>query len=117
MKTEIVRNRRLSTDINVVSLFDEITYIINSIDNTPQSAKLIKIGKAVLLTNRPAKVDKGTPITTVAKKPIIADPIPAMCPIGCIANALMFPKMNPKANHNNAILNTNTSKGGFVSPL
>ncbi len=60
----------------------------------PQIKKPIKIGSVVFLTNPPINIAIGTAIT-VETKPFIAEPTPAMCPIGSIAKDRIFPKRNP----------------------
>ena len=55
----------------------------------------MKIGSAVNVTNFPITILMGTAIS-VEIKPVIAAPIPAICPTGSIAIALKFPNKNPK---------------------
>ena len=81
----------------------------------PQTAKPIKRGIAVISINRPIKVARGTAII-VARKPHIAAPIPAICPIGCMAKALIFPNIKPTQK---IIITKNTrriERLGFGSP-
>ena len=60
----------------------------------PQIKKPTNRGKAVLVIYAPIHVAIGTAII-VEVNPLIAAPIPAIWPIGSIANALVFPKRNP----------------------
>ena len=63
-------------------------------DKALQTKNPKKRGKAVPKTNLPIKVLIGTAII-VEINPVIAAPIPAICPIGCIARALKFPNRKP----------------------
>ena len=47
-------------------------------------------------------------------KPTNAAPIPAMCPIGAIARAFIFPKRNPIVKNCSAIKVSSTGKLGFT---
>ena len=63
-------------------------------EKQPHNAKPINIGRAVVFTKLPMKVPNGTE-KSVAMNPVMAAPIPAIWPIGCIINARRFPKTNP----------------------
>ena len=60
----------------------------------PQIKKPTNRGKAVLVIYAPIHVAIGTAII-VEVNPLIAAPIPAIWPNGCIANDLTLPKRNP----------------------
>ena len=65
-------------------------------DNIPQIENPINKGNAVLEVNLPINVLIGTAII-VDINPVIAAPIPAICPTGSIAKALKFPNKKPIA--------------------
>ena len=69
-------------------------------------------GQAVFVTNPPMYVAIGTAII-VETKPLIAAPIPAMCPSGCIANERKFPKRNPIEKNCNPKKDNNIYTLGF----
>lgn len=75
----------------------------------------IKSGSAVLETNLPIIILIGTAIM-VEMKPVIAAAIPAICPTGFMAIALIFPNKNPNAKNCNEKKLKSTATGGFVSP-
>ena len=54
------------------------------------------MGRTDVVTNCPINALIGTPII-VAMNPVIAAPIPAICPTGSIARALKFPNKKPTA--------------------
>ena len=56
--------------------------------------KPIKRGKTEVLTKSPIKLAIGT-AKTVEINPLIAAPIPAICPSGSMAKALKFPNKKP----------------------
>ena len=66
----------------------------------PQKKKPINKGRAVVSIKLPTKVAIGTAIM-VETNPLIAAPIPAMCPIGSIAKARVFPNKKPIAKNCN----------------
>ena len=59
-------------------------------------AKPWNIGKAEWITRFPIQALMGTDIA-VARNPVIAAPIPAICPKGSMAMDRRFPKRNPTA--------------------
>ena len=59
-----------------------------------QQAKPTKRGRVDVAIKRPIKVLIGTAII-VDIKPVIAAAIPAICPTGSMARALIFPKRKP----------------------
>lgn len=60
----------------------------------PQHKNPMKSGKTVVFINPPISIAIGTAIM-VEIKPLTAAPMPAICPMGCMANARIFPKINP----------------------
>ena len=62
----------------------------------PQTVNPINTVSAVLVTNRPTSVPIGTE-SMVAINPVMAAPMPAMCPMGSIAIERRFPNKNPMA--------------------
>ena len=87
-------------------------YIKIKIDNKLQTKNPTNRGSAVEVTKRPIKVLIGTAII-VEINPVIAAPIPAICPTGCIANARRFPNKNPIEKNCSAKKINNTTILGF----
>ena len=83
------------------------------IERNEQIENPIKIGSAVNVTNFPITILMGTAIS-VEIKPVIAAPIPAICPTGSIAIALKFPNKNPKQKNWSEKNNRITLIGGFT---
>jgi len=83
-------------------------------DKPPQIENPINIGKAVVLIKLPIKILIGTE-NTVATKPVIAAPIPAICPIGSIIKARAFPKINPNIKNCIPKNKISISTGGFIA--
>ena len=65
-------------------------------ESKPKKVKPINKGKADVFTKLPIKLAIGT-ATTVETKPLIAAPIPAICPKGSIAKLRKLPNRNPTA--------------------
>ena len=82
------------------------------IESNEQIEKPTNIGSAVSFTYLPIRVLIGTDIK-VEINPVIAAPIPAICPIGSMAKALRFPKRNPIAKNCNPKNSNRISMEGF----
>ena len=82
-------------------------------DKTPKIENPINKGNTESVTKLPIQLAIGTAIT-VEMNPFIAAPIPAICPIGCIAKALKFPNRKPIAKNCIAKKPTNTIIPGLL---
>ena len=67
----------------------------------PHARNPINTGKTESTTKLPINALIGTAIK-VARHPVKAAPIPAMCPKGCMARARKFPKIKPTAKNSSA---------------
>ena len=83
-----------------------------NIEIRPHTKKPINKGSVVSNTKRPIYVLIGTAIR-VAINPVIAAPIPAICPIGSMASALKFPNKKPMAKNCAAKNNNNHTMSGL----
>ena len=81
-------------------------------EHIPQDKNPIKRGSAVVPIYLPIRIAIGI-AKIVEINPLIAAPIPAICPIGCIANALTFPKINPIDKNCSVKNNNNVIRLGF----
>ena len=70
------------------------------------------MGRTLSITNCPIKALMATPII-VAIKPVMAAPIPAICPTGSMARERRFPKRKPTAKNCNAKKVSRIPNGGF----
>lgn len=79
----------------------------------PHARNPINTGNTESITKLPIKALIGTAIK-VARHPVKAAPIPAICPNGCMAKARKFPKIKPTAKNSSAKKHKTTQYGGFT---
>jgi hypothetical protein len=78
-------------------------------------AKPTNKGHTVSITKLPTYKEIGID-KIVEIKPVIAAPMPAICPIGCIAIERILPQTNPKQKNNDAKKKSKIGKLGLSFP-